>query len=212
MRPAPACAAASEETQPTARLVSGGGVVIELPVERWRRRPGAAEAALLASLPDPVLDVGCGPGRIVAALAAAGRPALGVDPSGAAIAEARRHGAAVLRRSVFAPLPGEGRWGAVLLLDGNVGIGGDPLRLLRRTARLLRPGGRLVAEVTPPGRPTERLTVRVEAGATTGPWFAWARVGADRFPPLAAQAGLVVTAVGALAGEPDRWIARAVRA
>ena len=36
--------------------------------------PTPPSGALLAAVPDPVLDVGCGPGRIVAALAAAGRP------------------------------------------------------------------------------------------------------------------------------------------
>ena len=33
----------------------------------------------------------------------------------------------MLRRDLFAPLPGEGRWHHVLLADGNIGIGGDPV-------------------------------------------------------------------------------------
>jgi SAM-dependent methyltransferase len=188
-------------------LVSAGGDVIDLPVDRWRDPPDAVERELLASLPDPVLDVGCGPGRLVAALAAAGRVALGVDPSPAAVGEAHRRGAPVLRRSVFGPLPGERRWGAVLLLDGNIGIGGDPATLLRRAGELLRPGGHLVAEVEGPGAGTEALTVRVEAGNAAGPWFPWARVDVDAFPRLAVAAGLVPTAVAATAG---RWFARAV--
>jgi SAM-dependent methyltransferase len=191
-------------------LVAASGTVIDLPVHRWRAGPDAVELALLATVPDPLLDIGCGPGRIVARLAAGGRPALGVDPSPDAIAEARRRGAPVLRRSVFAPLPGEGRWGTALLLDGNIGIGGDPATLLARAAALLRPGGHLVAEVEPPGHATEHLTVRVEApDGTAGPWFPWARVGADDVGRLAARAGL-----GSVAIEegPDRWFARAVAA
>ena len=106
-------------------LVADGGEEIELPVGRWHGPPDEVELALLDTLPDPVIDVGCGPGRIVAALGAAGRPALGVDPSPAAVAEAARRRAPVLARSVFGPLPGEGRWGTVLLIDGNIGIGGE---------------------------------------------------------------------------------------
>jgi SAM-dependent methyltransferase len=201
---------AIDTTASSALLVSTAGAVIDLPVDRWRAQPDAVERRLLARLPDPVLDVGCGPGRLVAALAAAGRPALGVDPSAAAVAEARRQGAPVLTRSVFSRLPGEGRWGAVLLLDGNVGIGGDPEALLRRAVGLLRSGGVVVAEVEPPGHITERLTVRVETPRSAGPWFAWARVGIDEFADAAATAGLRVEAAEANDVSGGRWFARAV--
>jgi SAM-dependent methyltransferase len=189
-------------------LASTSGATIDLRVDRWRGRCDLVEEALLAGLPDPVLDVGCGPGRVAAALVAAGRPGLGIDTSPAAVAEARRRGAPVLRRSVFDRVPGEGRWGAVLLLDGNVGIGGDPVALLARAARLLRPGGVVAAEVERPGRPNEALTVRVEApDARPGPWFPWARVGADGIAAVAGAAGLAVAALDTGGG---RWFARVV--
>ena len=78
-----------------------------------------------------MLDVGCGPGRIVAALTDHGRLALGIDIAEHAVALTRGRGTNALRRNVFDPLPGEGRWATVLLLDGNVGIGGDLDALLR---------------------------------------------------------------------------------
>ncbi|HEY8525769.1 MAG TPA: methyltransferase domain-containing protein [Acidimicrobiales bacterium] len=189
-------------------LVAATGEVLDLDVARWHAEVDDVEAGLLGGLPDPVLDVGCGPGRIVAALAGAGRLARGVDPNPAAVALAARRRAPVLRRSVFAPLPGERRWGTVLLLDGNVGIGGDPAALLARARQLLRPGGQVLAELTPPGSPTGALTVRVESPAGVGPWFRWARVGAGAFAAVAARAGLAAPAVEEVGG---RWFGRAVR-
>ena len=56
-----------------------------------------------------------------------------------------------MRRDVFAPLPGEGRWCTALLADGNVGIGGDPVALLRRLRAGARPARRVVVELAPPG-------------------------------------------------------------
>ena len=190
-------------------LRTGGGTVIPLDVARWRSEPDDVESALLASVEDPVLDIGCGPGRLTAALAAAGRPVLGIDPSPLARAEARRRGAPVLRRSVCDPLPGERRWATALLMDGNVGIGGDPASLLGRVAALIRPGGQAVVEVEAPGVPTESLTVRLHPGdGPAGPPFPWARVGADAVPALAAGAGLCV---GAVDGDRGRWFARLVK-
>jgi hypothetical protein len=46
-------------------------------------------------------------------------------------------------------LSAEGSWERVLLADSNIGIGGDPVRALRRVADLA-PGGIVVAEIDPP--------------------------------------------------------------
>ena len=72
----------------------------------WCRDAIAGDAALLGRCAGPTLDVGCGPGRLTGALTGAGRPALGIDVSAAAVRLARRRGAIALRRDVFDPVPG----------------------------------------------------------------------------------------------------------
>jgi SAM-dependent methyltransferase len=161
-----------------------------LEVEAWHEPATPNELDLLSGLEAPVIDIGCGPGRIAAALARLGIPALGIDVSSAALTAAAAAGATVLDRSVFKPLPGEGRWGAALLLDGNVGIGGDPTRLLRRIRHLVRADGEAVVEVDAPGRPTIVDDVRLRCPSQgDGPWFGWAWVGADDIAELASAAG-----------------------
>ncbi|MFJ6832518.1 class I SAM-dependent methyltransferase [Streptomyces sp. NPDC091209] len=141
------------------------GWLLPLEVERWCARADAVDLQLLAYCEGAVLDVGCGPGRLVAELAARGRPALGIDVSEAAVARTVRLGGQALHRSVFEPLPGEGRWGTALLVDGNIGIGGDPAALLRRTAELLAPGGLLIAETVAGADVDERVDVRIVRAA-----------------------------------------------
>ena len=187
---------------PGAVLCSTGGAVIPLLVDRWMAVPTPEELVVLGRARGPVLDVGCGPGRHVAALAAQGLLALGIDISPEATAAAGRLGSVVLRRSVFDRLPNEGRWRTALLFDGNIGIGGDAIALLRRLRDVVTPGGSVLIELEAPGAPTRVDDVRVERGGAVGPWFSWARVSIDDIDRIATQTGFIRTWTHEEAG---RW-------
>src|ERR671916_539698 len=119
-----------------AQLVSDDGRILPVAVERWLAPADGEDDWLLDRCSGPTVDLGCGPGRLVAELAQRGVPALGVDCSPRAVRHCHSRGAAVLHRDLFAPLPGEGRWHHVLLADGNIGIGGKPGQLLHRGTAL----------------------------------------------------------------------------
>ncbi|MEU1943929.1 methyltransferase domain-containing protein [Streptomyces sp. NPDC020125] len=153
------------------------GWMLPLDVERWCADADSADRTVLRRCQGPALDIGCGPGRLVAALALRGRPCLGIDVSQAAVARTVRAGGPALCRSVFEPLPGEGRWGTALLIDGNIGICGDPRALLARVAQLIAPDGLLLVEAAA-ADVDERVRVRVDDGrGDMGTAFPWARVG-----------------------------------
>lgn len=188
---------------PTALLRGECGTPFMPPDNRWATPADDAERAFVELVVEldvaPVLDVGCGPGRHVVALAERGIPALGIDVCERALDVARNRGASVLHRSVFDRVPAAGRWGSALLLDGNIGIGADPVRLMRRVAALLRPGGRLLVELDPPGTAADVRRVRLEIVAGhgpgtvgVGPWFDFGRLPADQAEASVAHAGLDV--------------------
>jgi SAM-dependent methyltransferase len=173
---------------------------------RWCRAEVPGDAGLLARCGGPALDLGCGPGRLTAGLNRLGRPALGIDLSAAAVLLARLRGAPALRRDLFDPLPGHGRWHDLLLADGNIGIGGDPAALLRRCRELLGRDGRVHVEAARPG-------TRSWAGPatlTTTPDFSdaapmrWAAVALDDLSALAEAAALRTLTTWTEAG---RWFA-----
>jgi SAM-dependent methyltransferase len=172
-----------------------------LPLERWLAPVDAADAAILERAAAPVLDIGCGPGRHLAALHGRG---LGVDLSPVAVRIARGRGVHAVLGSVFGEVPRAGMWDTALLLDGNIGIGGAPGALLARARELLAPGGTVLAEVEPPGARTSRTRVRLEAPELVSDWFVWASVGVDGIEDIGAAAGFDTLETLELAG---RWFA-----
>lgn len=177
-------------------VMSGAGTVSDLAVQHWMGPTSPSDDALFVDrCRGATLDVGCGPGRLVAALARRGVPALGIDVSAEAVRQAHSHGATAVRMSVFADVPREGEWEHALLADGNIGIGGDPVRLLRRLRRLVRPGGTALVELSPPGTGLLREMLQLRVGDRVSEPFAWALVGADAITAIAGQAGLELDGV-----------------
>jgi len=177
---------------------------------RWSADADATDLRLLAGLTGPVLDIGCGPGRMVRAAMGLGLSALGIDVSATAVRMAVDSGLSVLRRSVFDPMPLEGAWAAALLVDGNIGIGGDPTALLVRCAALLAPDGTLLVELSQDPDTDDRYegTIEDSSGGRSAV-FPWAELGLTGLRGRATEAGLVVAQDWRLDG---RSFARLLRA
>ncbi len=175
----------------------------------WAGEVGAADETMLAGCSGPTLDIGCGPGRLTTALSARGIPSMGIDVSPVAVRLTRIRGGTALQRNVFEHIPGAGRWNDLLLADGNIGIGGDPVRLLRRCRELMAPQGSLFVDLEPPGAGVLIEKIRLVVGGRVGVPFDWCWVGADALQRLAHSAGLTVQDVW-LSG--TRWQARLGRA
>ncbi len=174
-----------------------------LPMADWTREADALDQAMIAHCVGSTLDIGCGPGRLSAALAEAGHVVLGIDVVHEAVGQTRQRGVAALRRDVFDRLPGEGRWRSALLADGNVGIGGDPEALLKRVRQLLDPAGRVVVEVAPPGIPFTTHWAALESAGTRSRPFRWSVVGVDDIGEIAAAVGFGVASTNRHG--QDRW-------
>ncbi|MEB0203031.1 MULTISPECIES: bifunctional 2-polyprenyl-6-hydroxyphenol methylase/3-demethylubiquinol 3-O-methyltransferase UbiG [Cryobacterium] len=189
-----------------------GGLIAAATMDaaRWSADADDTDQLLLDGLTGPVLDIGCGPGRMVRAAMDRGLSALGIDVSPTAVRIAVDAGLSVLKRSVFDPMPLEGGWAGALLVDGNIGIGGDVTALLTRCAELLAPRGALLVEVSHDPARNERYEGRLEdASGLLSDVFPWAEVGVDALAGHAADAGLRVAHDWRLDG---RWFARLLHA
>ena len=189
-------------------LVTECGHSMVVDVARWHSPASDADISVIERCHGPVLDVGSGPGRIVRALGAQGIPGLGIDLSRAAVEHAFAAGAACVVADVFDTVPGEGTWKTALLLDGNIGIGGDPVRLLRRLAELVTTCGTLVVEVERHRGVSAARRVQVAHGTTLSAWFDWAVVSLDELPAHATESGWTVAEMWS---RGERWFMRLVR-
>lgn len=183
-----------------------------LPVRDWRADRVAGDEHLLARCTGPTLDVGCGPGRLAAALAGRGVPCLGIDLHPDAVALAVARGATAVVRDVFGAVPRPGAWQHLLLADGNIGIGGDPLRLLARCRSLLGQRGSLLVDLAPNGVGLRRGPVRLRLGGRCSGWFAWAWLDLASAARIAGAVGLTITDTWTAGGRrqaelvpTDRW-------
>jgi SAM-dependent methyltransferase len=172
------------------------GLPLRLPYERWLGPVDCVDEDLLSRAVGPVIDLGCGPGRHLHALARRGVFALGVDISRTAVTLARDRGANALEACIFGELPGAGTWRTALLLDGNIGIGGAPGELVARIARLLAPGGSLLVELAPSRPRWPVVELRLESATLESEWFPWALVGPEEIAVVAREGGLRLD---------DRW-------
>jgi SAM-dependent methyltransferase len=131
----------------------------------------------------PVLDLGAGAGRAALYLQQRGLPVTAVDASPGAAEVCRRRGVADVRLGDVNDPPEDRRWAAVLLLCGNLGLGGSwdgSRRLLARLAELVMPGAVLAGDsVTPAGASQADLRIRYRDLVT--PW--WPQYNIPAFRP-----------------------------
>jgi SAM-dependent methyltransferase len=170
-------------------------------VARWNAEADIADLTLLRAATGPLLDIGCGPGRMVHAAQQVGLDVLGIDVSPTAIAIAREAGLPVIQGSIFDAVPHEGEWQTLLLVDGNIGIGGDVSTLLRRCMQLVAVGGDIVVELHP-DRDMDDLYTAHLVGADGGrsESFPWAQIGINPMVDLAIELGLRVRQAWELGG------------
>jgi SAM-dependent methyltransferase len=178
-------------------------------VARWNADADEADLTLLRSVTGPVLDIGCGPGRMVRAAMDLGLVVLGVDVSPTAIEIATEAGLPVLERSVFEALPAEGQWQTALLVDGNIGIGGDVSAMLARCIELLSPTGEIVVELHDDADRNSTYVGRlVDARGGESATFPWAEIGLRPIVGIAAELGLRLVQSWQLDGRSFCRIAR----
>lgn len=171
----------------------GDGVTSLIDVARFTASADDVDLAIVERSDGPVIDLGCGPGRMVRAAMELGRRALGIDVSASAVALARSQGLPVLQASLFDPLPGEGMWQQALLLDGNIGIGGDVPSLLQRAIALVHDDGTVVVEAHPlPGQERRFRAVLVDQHGGASETFPWAEMGCVALVAAVREAGLTV--------------------
>ena len=134
----------------------------------------------------PLLDLGAGAGRASLYLQERGLPVTAVDASPGAVEVCRRRGVGDVRLGDVNDPPADQRWAGVLLLCGNLGLGGSwegNRRLLARLAELAAPGAVLVGDSVTPDGPA-RVVLRIRYRNLVTPWWPQYNIPAERMAAL----------------------------
>ena len=165
---------------------------VPLPVDVWRARRTTRTRSWSRSATARRSTSGAVPGRLTEALAARGHAGPRHRRGGrGGRADPRARGCRAACATSSTSCPARAGGGSALLADGNIGIGGDPVALLRRGARgagPARPGRRRGGRG--PGCRCVRAGPSLECGGTRSRPFRWAVVGVDDVAALAPGAGL----------------------
>ena len=136
----------------------------------------------------PVLDLGCGAGRAALYCQGLGVEVTAMDNSPGAIEVCRRRGVVDARVGDLNEPPDDRRWGAVLLMCGNLGLGGSwhgNRALLTKVAWLSTPDAVLIGDsVNFDSSGDLRLRIRYREMVT--PWWRQRNVSAAELPALVA--------------------------
>lgn len=139
----------------------------------------------------PVLDLGAGAGRAALWCQERGLEVTAVEASPLAADVCRARGVHDVRLGDLNDPPTDRAWAAVLLLCGNLGLGGsyDGIRLLlSRLAKICVPGAALIGDSVDPGGPGDvRLRLRYQGRAT--PWWQQYNIPPAEIPSLVEGTG-----------------------
>lgn len=139
----------------------------------------------------PVLDLGAGAGRSALHLQHRGLDVTAVESSPGAAEVCRQRGVLDVRAEDLNDPPTDRPWATVLLLCGNLGLGGSwdaNRQLLTRLAQISSPDALLIGDsVNYTGR--AEIGLRFRSGNRVSPWWKQCNVSATEIPDLVVNTG-----------------------
>jgi SAM-dependent methyltransferase len=185
-----------------------------MPPDAFLARPESwanAERQILRHVASgPVLDLGCGGGRHALYFQDLGLDVTAVDVSPGAIEVSRKRGVRDARLLDLRSPPDDQPWGSVLMMCGNLGLGGswaETRELLALLSERSAPGAVLIGDTVDPtqtdepahlryqaanrsaGRHVGEVTLRLRYGDLVSPWWRLVNVPESDVAELVAETG-----------------------
>lgn len=174
--------------------------------DRWEPE----EQELLALVETgPVLDLGAGAGRVSLHLQSLGFEVTAVESSEGAAEVCRRRGVADVRVADLNEPPDGRWWGTVLLMCGNLGLGGSwegNRELLRRLADVCAQGALLLGDSVN-ADVAGAIGLRIRYGGIVTPWWRQRNVRATEIAPMVRGTGWSIERQLAAANGFDHYVA-----